>query len=447
MPAKVKARRPDQTGSIRPMGRQWEGRFHHKRKPKSVSLGVRKEVDPEKGITESEALEKLARHMATYEAPSADGRETFSAIWPRFVAHKESKNRSKTTMSAIDIAIRVHLEPEFGPRYMDAITSDDIEEWMAKELKTASPKSVKNWRSVANSIWDFALKKKAVGENVVAQTEAPYVPRKEDVDVMSTKDIDAVRAAVPGTELGRQLSVIVLVATRCGLRESEIIALRWRDVRWQTGWIHVVQGHVRGETKLPKGKKGRVTPMPDIVKVPLLALMEATPWDRPDDLVFAHPVDGSELSASSLNERFKDAVVASGIRPVEMRPYKQRDGSFKPEPYVSLSFHDTRHAWCTWCISNGIPPALVMKWGGWENPETMAIYEHWRPAGFEVDMLNAAVEREGMAALPSIEAGTIGPREWLRIFPELRERCEEEGIDYPFDGEQEKLILAGAVAA
>jgi hypothetical protein len=37
--------------------------------------------------------------MTTYEAPAADGRETFSAICPRFVAHKESKNRSKTTMS------------------------------------------------------------------------------------------------------------------------------------------------------------------------------------------------------------------------------------------------------------------------------------------------------------------------------------------------------------
>lgn len=394
MPGKRKARRPNKTGSVRPKGRCWEARFHHKGEPKAVNLGVRKDSDPKKGITETEALEKLAKHMATYEAPNPDGRITFSTFCPKFVAHKESKNRSRTTMTAIDVAIRVHLEPEFGPRYMDDITADDIEDWMAKELKTASAKSVKNWRSVANSIWEFALKKRIVKENVVARTEAPYVPKKEDIDVMTTADIAAVRDSFDDTSMGRLMSLVVLVATRCGLRESEIIALRWRDIQWQTEWIHVVRGHVRGETKLPKGKKGRVTPLPDIVKKALLGHYEKTPWNRPADLVFGHPIDGSELDASALNERFKEAVVRSGIRAIEMRPYKQRDGTYKDEPYVALSFHDCRHAWCTWCISNGMPPALVMKWGGWEDSKTMAIYEHWRPAGFEVDMLNAAIERE-----------------------------------------------------
>lgn len=83
---------------------------------------------------------------------------------------------------------------------------------------------------------------------------------------MATVDIAAVRAAFPSTPMGRLMDLIVLVATRCGLRESEIIALRWRDVQWEGGWIHVVQGYVRGETKLPKGKRGRSTPMPAIVK-------------------------------------------------------------------------------------------------------------------------------------------------------------------------------------
>jgi len=306
MPAKRKARRPqkrpDKTGTVRPIGRQWEGRFRHKGKQLSVSLGLRKEVDPEKGITEAQALEKLARHAATYEAPDPNARITLSAFSPKFVAHKESKNRSTTTMTAIDVATRVHLEPELGDRYMDAITADDIERWMTKELKRgASPKSVKNWRSVANSIWAFAVKKKVVKENVVAQTEAPYVPRKEDVDVMTTADIASVRANFPDTAMGRLLSLAVLVAARCGLRESEIIALRWRDIQWKTGWIHVVKGRVRGETKLPKGKKGRVTPLPDIVIEALLPHQETTPWAKPDDLVFGHPgvwADGPLPSAA-----------------------------------------------------------------------------------------------------------------------------------------------------
>jgi len=94
---------------------------------------------------------------------------------------------------------------------------------------------------------------------------------------------------------------------------------------WDTGWLRVIEGHVRGRTKLPKGKKGRITPMPDIVKVALLDHLETTAFNKPNDLVLARPVDGSELNASALNERFKEVVVESGIRPTELRRYKEAD--------------------------------------------------------------------------------------------------------------------------
>lgn len=395
MPTETKARRPHRSGSVRPMGRQWEGRFRPEKGPRVERLlGVRKEVDPDNGITETEAFTKLLKIMGTYEAPKTKSKVTFSEVVPKFKAHKEAKNREDTTMAAIDVAIRCHLEREFGPRYMDEIDSDDIEAWMAKELKKYSPKSVKNWRSVANSLWEFAVKKKMASVNVVAQTEAPYVPKNEKIDVMTWADIIAVRDAFPDTPMGRLNSLATLLACRCGLRESEVIALKWSEVMWDTGWLRVIEGHVRGKTKLPKGKKGRITPMPDIVKVALRDHFETTPFNAPDDLVLAHPVDGSELNASALNERFKEAVIESSIRPTELRRYKKRNGEYEMRDYVALSFHDCRHAWASWCLSNGQAPANVQKWGGWEDAKTMAIYDHFIPSGFEVDQLNAAVERE-----------------------------------------------------
>ncbi|MBS1862991.1 MAG: site-specific integrase [Actinobacteria bacterium] len=396
MPSKRKAPRPHKTGSVRPKGRNWEGRFRiNGSEPKYVPLGVRKDVDPKHGITESEALEKLAKHQQTYEAPVKTEKITFKDFCPRFVAYKkEEKKRATTTMTAIDVAIRCHLEPEFGDRYLADITEDDVERWMRKELKTAAPKSVKNWRSVFHSILDYAVKKRVITENVVALTEAPEVTKNEKLDVMNWTDITAVRDACLDTAMGRLLKLIILVACRCGLRESEIIALKWSEIQWETGWIRVIEGHVRGETKLPKGKKGRITPMPKIVKVALYAWFKTTKFNQPGDLVFGHPVDGSELNASALNERFKEAVVAAGIRPTELRKYKKRNGEYELRDYVELSFHDCRHAFASWALSNGQAPASVQKWGGWENVKTMEIYDHFIPTGFEVDALNAAIERE-----------------------------------------------------
>ena len=55
MPTESKARRPHKSGSVRPMGRQWEGRFYPEKGPRVEKLlGVRKEVDPDNGITETE---------------------------------------------------------------------------------------------------------------------------------------------------------------------------------------------------------------------------------------------------------------------------------------------------------------------------------------------------------------------------------------------------------
>jgi integrase len=211
---------------------------------------------------------------------------------------------------------------------------------------------------------------------------------------MTTADTTAVRDSCPDTTMGRLLNLTILVATRCGLRESEIIALRWRDVQWETSWIHVARGFVRGETKLPKGKKGRSTPMPEIVKVALYTWFKISKFNQPDDLVFGHPIDGSELNASALNERFKEAVVKGGIRPTEPRRYKKRNGDYEMRDYVALSFHDTRHAWASWCLMNGMQPRALQEFGGREDLKSLQIYSHFISTGFEVDLLNAAVERE-----------------------------------------------------
>lgn len=121
MPVKSKLRRPPRYRFRASEGRCWEGRFHHKGRPRSVGLGLRMDADPDHGI-----FKKLDQLRSTYEGPSP--RTTLSHFWPLFLTHERSKNRAKTTLTAIDVAIRVHLEPEFGQRFMADVTVDDFEE-------------------------------------------------------------------------------------------------------------------------------------------------------------------------------------------------------------------------------------------------------------------------------------------------------------------------------
>lgn len=85
---------------------------------------------------------------------------------------------------------------------------------------------------------------------------------------------------------------------------------------------------------------------------------------------------------------------ASGIRPTVPRSYKKRNGEFELRDYTHLVFHDCRHAWVPWCLASGMQPTALQEFGDWEDLKSLQIYSHYIPSGFEVDLLNAAVERE-----------------------------------------------------
>ena len=47
-----------------------------------------------------------------------------------------------------------------------------------------------------------------------------------------------------------------------------------------------------------------------------------------------------------------------------------------------IRFHDLRATWATMLLGKNVPPAVVMKMGGWKDMETMMIY--MRKAGLDI---------------------------------------------------------------
>src|SRR3712207_5395598 len=113
-----------------------------------------------------------------------------------------------------------------------------------------------------------------------------------------------------------------------GLRQGELIALRWRDVDWTAGVIRVRQAYTRGVLGKPKSRRSeRAVPMADAVAQALEHHFKRSLYTADDDLVFPHPHTGNYYVASTLLDRFKDAVRRAGVRQVR--------------------FHDLRHTFAT----------------------------------------------------------------------------------------------------
>jgi integrase len=51
------------------------------------------------------------------------------------------------------------------------------------------------------------------------------------------------------------------VAAYTGLRQGELLALRWKDIDLVGGLVHVRRNYTDGREKVPKGKRVRSVPM------------------------------------------------------------------------------------------------------------------------------------------------------------------------------------------
>lgn len=146
----------------------------------------------------------------------------------------------------------------------------------------------------------------------------------------------------------------------CGLRQGELIALRWQDVDFGVGVIRVRRSFTRGQFGTPKSRRSsRAVPMPGRVAAELESHLGRSAYTADSDLVLCHPDTGNPYDASKLRKRFKSAVAAAGIRPIR--------------------FHDLRHTFGTQMAAAGAPLRHIQEWMGHRDYKTTLIYADYAP--------------------------------------------------------------------
>ena len=161
----------------------------------------------------------------------------------------------------------------------------------------------------------------------------------------------------------------VLTALACtGMRISELAALRWSDVDFQSNLVRL-----KDETssrRRMKGKKARQTKSRRSRSFPihedLCRVLEQLP-QAADGLVF-HGPRGGVLSA--------DIARRTLIREV-LVPLADRFPS--PEDEVGFEdgrLHSFRHYFCSMCANNNVPEQLVMEWLGHQESKMVRHYYH-----------------------------------------------------------------------
>lgn len=157
-----------------------------------------------------------------------------------------------------------------------------------------------------------------------------------------------------------EYELALLVAT-CGLRISEALGLKWRNILWDRGLIAIRETFVHfvmqegAKTKLSRSR----VEAPQLLLDVLAAWREKTTYAEDDDFVFpSEKLSGEQpRSASQLVEDYiRPAAIAAGVIKVENGVTYDRDG----EIVKRFGFHNLgRHSLATFLMDEQTNPAVV----------------------------------------------------------------------------------------
>lgn len=307
----------------------------------------------------------------------------------------------KSYLEGCESVERCHVIPAMGDRPCEDITLRDVEGFtMALMHKGLAPKSVRNILTYLHQVFELAIAHEVRVDNPVRHAAKPKRRRvgdaNPDLQFLSVSELEAVIRAIPDEVVYRDppparkgrlgpgpppppdvygpvLRVVVLTAAMTGLRQSELLGLRWKDIDWGAQRIRVRNTYVRGEHS-GEGKSDRSTrrsvPMADRIVGELDRWSKRTVYGTPDDLVFAHPQSGLPLDRTKVSRRFKKACAEAGV-PV-------------------IRFHELRHTFATRLAASGQPLRTLQEFLGHADIKTTQIYAHYAPSPHEVDMVNLA---------------------------------------------------------
>ena len=276
--------------------------------------------------------------------------------------------------------VRVHIKPALGRVKLKNITPTHARALYREKLDTGlAPRTVNYIHTTLSKALKDAVADGLITRNPASSVKAPR-PKKKEISPLSSEQAKAFLEAVRGN----RFEAAFVVALHCGLREGEILGLKWSDVALDAGTLQVrrtLSEALAGRRfEPPKNGKGR--------NVKLTA--------RAVEALRNHLTRQIE-EIESLGDRYRDQglVFPSQVgTPMNAKNLTAR--SFKPllkrAKLPNIRFHDLRHTFATLMLQNGEHPKVVQEMLGHATIAiTMDTYSHVLP-----NMQRDAVDRLGV---------------------------------------------------
>ena len=361
----------------------WHGR---------VTVGFKDDGAPDRrhvrGATEAVVIRKvrvLEKHRESGTVPSAGQRWTVAGWLEHWVENIARPGLRYRSYAAYRVAVRRHLVPNLGKHRLDRLRPEHLERLYRRMIEAgAKPATAHQVHRTARTALGEAVRRGHLAQNVAALAKPPRV-EVEDVEPYSLDDVARILAAAQGTRNGARWAI----ALALGLRQGEVLGLKWPDVDLPAGMLSIRATRLRpryrhgcltgcgraagrcpdrmrlnddaGPTKSRAGRRlvGLPTPLVDLLR----DHQEQQQHDREHarqlwsegGWVFTSAT-GQPLNPNSDYRAWKALTRRAGVRDARL--------------------HDARHTAATVLLVLGIPERTVMEVMGWSTTAMAARYQH-----------------------------------------------------------------------
>jgi integrase len=284
--------------------------------------------------------------------------------------------RPKTYRTYSDL-VKLHIAPGIGDVPIGKLSPQRVREFLNAKLASGlSPRTVKHLLVTLRGALDVATKDGQIPRNVAALVDPPRVPRSE-VQAFTEQQARAFLAAVKGD----RLEAVYTVAVAIGMRQGEILGLKWSDIDLETGMLTVRAALQRVDKKLIQVETKSAKSRPIHLPAACLAALTRHKAKQEEERQWA-------------GSRWKDTGYVFTTRkgtPMDARDllrdyYRITRPKTKPGeepiklPFPPIRFHDLRHSTATILLAQGVAPKYITELLGHSQVSfTMQVYAHVLP--------------------------------------------------------------------
>jgi integrase len=304
---------------------------------------------------------------------------TVAAFLEDWLEHSVKPARRPRTHESYASIVRLYLIPELGRLPLAKLQPEHVQAMLARlrgrrgELSASTTRYV---YTVLRIALGRALKTGKVHRNVCSLLDPP-ARRRREIRPLSRAELRALLAGLRGD----RLEALYVTALGTGLRQGELLALRWQDVDLARGELTVRHTLQRGTLELaePKTERARRTiRLPSAVRDALSRHRELQAIVPLSGLVFTSR-KGTPLHSRNVTQDLQRHLERLGLP-------RQR-------------FHDLRHAFATVLIEDGEELGVVSRILGHSQYATTAdVYAHLTPAMLD----RAAARMDGLLGAESL---------------------------------------------